>query len=145
MIEAEVMELVRATGQGADLGDAKLYLFIASPNSVTPFHIDRYSTVLMQIRGTKEVVVYPPWDQQVVSDEHTELYFSGLDRPPWRPEAEPLGQPFDFEPGEPLHIPFAAGPPVRTGRDDISHPQSTLSNNPPSQPPLRGVRLHQHL
>ncbi|MGH8075660.1 MAG: cupin-like domain-containing protein [Lysobacter sp.] len=145
MIEAEVMELVRATGQGADLGDAKLYLFIASPNSVTPFHIDRYSTVLMQIRGTKEVVVYPPWDQQVVSDEHTELYFSGLDRPPWRPEAEPLGQRFDFKPGEALHIPFAAGHHVRNGSDDISISLSIIFNSPRSQQLIQALRFNQQL
>lgn len=67
MLEAEVSGLVRSTGQDGDLGDAKLYLFIASPNSVTPFHIDRYSTFLMQVRGSKEVVVYPPWDPRVAA------------------------------------------------------------------------------
>ena len=145
MLEAEVSRLVRATGQDGDLGDAKLYLFIASPNSVTPFHIDRYSTLLMQVRGSKEVVVYPPWDDRVVSDEHTENYFAGIGRPPWRPEAEPLGQRFNFEPGQALHIPFAAGHHVRNGSDDISISLSIIFNSARSQQLIQALRLNHQL
>lgn len=145
MLEAEVSGLVRSTGQDGDLGDAKLYLFIASPGSVTPFHIDRYSTLLMQVRGSKEVVVYPPWDDRVVSDEHAENYFAGIGRPPWRPEAEPLGQRFDFEPGQALHIPFAAGHHVRNGSEDISISLSIIFNSPRSQQLIEALRLNQHL
>lgn len=145
MLKAEVAALVGATGQDGDLGDAKLYLFIASPGSVTPFHIDRYSTFLMQIRGSKEVVVYPPWDPRVVSDEHTEHYFAGVGRPPWRPEAEPLGQAFAFEPGQALHIPFAAGHHVRNGSGDISISLSIIFNSRRSQQLAHALRLNHRL
>jgi hypothetical protein len=145
MLKADVARLVRATGQDGDLGNVKLYLFIASPGSVTPFHIDRYSTFLMQIRGSKEVVVYPPWDQRVVSDEHTEHYFAGIGRPPWRPEAEPLGQSFAFQPGQALHIPFAAGHHVRNGSDDVSISLSIIFNSPRSQQLAQALRLNHHL
>lgn len=145
MLEAEVREMVRASGQDDDLDDAKLYLFIASPNSVTPFHIDRYSTLLLQIRGSKEVVVYPAWDPRVVSDEHTEHYFAGIGRPPWRAEAEPLGQRFSFKPGETLHIPFAAGHHVRNGSEDVSISLSIIFNSPRSQQLTRALKLNQKL
>ena len=48
----DVETLMRRQGAGAQIVDPQLYLFIASPGSVTPFHIDRYSTFLMQFRGT---------------------------------------------------------------------------------------------
>lgn len=53
----DVGKMIRAHGAGKDVCESMLYLFIASPDIVTPFHIDRYSTVLMQFRGIKTVTV----------------------------------------------------------------------------------------
>jgi len=120
-LRSEVGQLVAAAGIPRAINDAMLYLFIASPNSVTPFHIDRYSTFLMQCRGSKVVTVYSPWDARVVDDEDTEHFFANTGRRPvWRPETEILGQQFDFRPGQALHIPFVAGHHVRNGSEDVS-------------------------
>lgn len=127
VLEAEVAAIARRAGLDGQLHDAMLYLFIASPNSVTPFHIDRYTTFLLQIRGSKDVVVYPAWDPRVASDEDVEHFFARTGRRPlWRPELEPLGRRFEFNPGQALHIPFAAGHHVRNGRDDISISMSII-------------------
>ncbi|MBB1061777.1 cupin-like domain-containing protein [Marilutibacter spongiae] len=118
---SDVEGMAAAAGIRADFDDAMLYLFIASPDSVTPFHIDRYSTCLMQVRGCKEVVVYPPWDPRVVADEDAEHYFARSGRrPEWREGAAALGERFQFTPGQALHIPFAAGHHVRNGSEDVS-------------------------
>lgn len=126
---ADVETLMRRYGVGTQAIDAQLYLFIASPGSVTPFHIDRYSTFLMQFRGTKEVCVFPQWDERVVSAAHREAYVAYANtRLPWSPEREGLGTRYTFEPGEALHIPFVAGHHVRNGGDDVSISMSVIFN-----------------
>lgn len=144
-LKKEVAQWTRSRDPVADFSGAKLYLFIASPNSVTPFHIDRYSTLLMQIRGSKEVVVYPAWDQRVVADRDVEDYFAGTGRPPWRPEAEPLGQRFEFSPGQTLHIPFAAGHHVRNGSDDVSISLSIIFKTSRSRQLTQALHFNRHL
>ncbi|MEQ9545818.1 MAG: cupin-like domain-containing protein [Marinobacter sp.] len=106
-----------------------LYLFIASPNSVTPFHIDRYSTFLFQFRGSKKVYVAEPWDNRVVSDANREAYISYANtKLPWNDGQERLFTCFDFTPGECIHIPFVSGHFVKNGSDDISISMSLIFN-----------------
>jgi hypothetical protein len=126
---ADVEALMRRRGVGTQAVDPELYLFIASPNSVTPFHIDRYSTFLMQFRGSKEVAVFPQWDERVVSDAHRAAYVMYANsRLPWSPERDALGTRFEFHPGEALHIPFVAGHHVRNGSEDVSISMSIIFN-----------------
>lgn len=125
----DVETLMKKRGAGKQAIDAKLYLFIASPNSITPFHIDRYSTLLLQFRGSKEMTVFAPWDERVVSPPHKEAYVTYKNtRLPWTPELDALGTRFRFEPGEALHIPFSAGHHVKNGGDDISISMSIIFN-----------------
>ena len=109
--------------------DAQLYLFIASQNSITPLHIDRHSTFLMQFRGSKEVTVFDPWDDRVVSAANREAYVAYKNtRLSWGADIDVLGRKFAFKPGEALHIPFVSGHHVRNGSDDISISMSIIFN-----------------
>ena len=105
-LKADVEELMRARGGvGTKAVDAMLYLFIASPNSLTPFHIDRYSTILMQFNGSKQVCVFPQWDERVVTAADCEDYMCHTGhRPEWHESAEPLASRFHFKPGDALHL-----------------------------------------
>ena len=142
-LKQDVEALVGMAGVAHGIDDAMLYLFIASPGSVTPFHIDRYSTLLLQFRGNKQVTVFPPWDARVVSDEDTEHFFAKTgQRPAWRPEAEALGTTFDFSPGEALHIPFVSGHHVRNGDDDISISLSIIFNTPQTRALIRALAFN---
>lgn len=106
-----------------------LYLFIASPNSVTPFHIDRYSTFLFQFRGSKEVGVAKPWDTRVVSGPDCEAYVSYANtKLPWSDDRKELFERYQFSPGEALHIPFVSGHFVKNGPEDISISMSIIFN-----------------
>lgn len=106
-----------------------LYLFLASPNSVTPFHLDRYSTFLFQFRGTKEVYVGHPWDSRVVSNADCEAYVSYANTQlPWCDERKQQLEHFHFQPGEALHIPFVSGHFVKNGPEDISISLSVIFN-----------------
>jgi hypothetical protein len=126
---ADVEALMRQRGVGRVAIDPKLFLFIASPNSVTPFHLDRYSTFLMQFRGSKQVCVFPAWDERVVSARNCEAYVAYMNtRLPWSVETDALSTKFDFRPGEAIHIPFAAGHHVRNGGEDVSISMSIIFN-----------------
>lgn len=124
-IKRELIEdieiLMRRLGIGKEAIDPRLFLFIASPNSVTPFHIDRYSNFLMQFRGSKKVSVFPQWDERAVTPAHHEAYMAYANtKLPFNAEIDALGTTFDFKPGEAIHIPFLAGHHVRNGSEDVS-------------------------
>lgn len=126
---ADTEAIIRERGVGTRAIDAELYLFIASPNSVTPFHIDRNSTFLMQFQGTKTVHVFPQWDERVVTAADTEAYMAYANtKLPWSDTIDALGTAFEFSPGEALHIPYVAGHHVRNGADDVSISMSIIFN-----------------
>jgi len=146
-LKADVEDLMRARGGvGSTAIDSMLYLFIASPNSVTPFHIDRYSTFLMQFSGSKEVCVFPQWDERVVSAADCEAYMSHTGRRPvWRPSAEPLASRFQFRPGDALHIPFMAGHHVHNGADEVSISMSIIFNTAETVMQMKALMFNQRL
>lgn len=145
-LKGDVEELIRSRRVGTDAVDSMLYLFIASPNSVTPFHIDRYSTFLMQFSGSKEVCVFPQWDERVVTAGDCEAYMAGSGRrPAWRPSAEPLATRFQFKPGDGLHIPFMAGHLVRNGADEVSISMSIIFNTAETVAQIKAMKLNRRL
>ena len=145
-LKGDVESLMRSRGVGSRAIDSMLYLFIASPNSVTPFHIDRYSTFLMQFSGSKEVCVFPQWDERVVTASDCEAYMAGTGRRPvWRAEAEPLASRFKFKPGDALHIPFMAGHLVRNGADEVSISMSIIFNTAETMAQIKALMLNQRL
>lgn len=128
-LKSDVETLMRRRGISGSALDAKLYLFIASPNAVTPFHIDRYSTILMQFSGSKTVTVFPQWDERVVSAVDREAYVDyERTKLPWSEEIDPIGHAFEFHPGDALHIPFVAGHHVKNGSNDVSISMSIIFN-----------------
>ncbi|RYY02392.1 MAG: transcriptional regulator [Gammaproteobacteria bacterium] len=117
----DVEKIMHRLGVGKEAIDPRLFLFIASPNSITPFHIDRYSNFLMQFRGSKHVSVFPQWDERAVTAAHHEAYMAYANtKLPFNDEIDALGTKFEFKPGEAIHIPFLAGHHVRNGSDDVS-------------------------
>ncbi|MBX3611465.1 MAG: cupin-like domain-containing protein [Hydrogenophaga sp.] len=127
----DVEALMHERGIAGKAVTPKLYLFLASPNSVTPFHIDRYSTFLLQFRGSKQVTVSMPFDDRVVTQENCENYVAYVNTQlPWRPELDAYSTCFDFAPGQALHIPFVAGHHVRNGAEDVSISMSIIFNTP---------------
>jgi len=139
-LKAEVSTLIGRRGVGGEARDAMLYLFIASPGSVTPFHIDRYSTFLMQFQGSKSVSVFPQWDDRVVPAAVREGFVAHSgQRAVWRPDVEPLGTAFAFSPGDALHIPFVAGHHVRNGPDEVSISMSFIFNTDETRAQIRAM------
>lgn len=99
--------------------------------------------MLLQFRGSKQVVLFPRWESRVVSDQAREAYAAYEDtKLPWSEAREAFGQRFDFQPGEGLHIPFIAGHYVQNGHDDVSISMSIIFNTPESQAQLDALQLN---
>lgn len=117
----DIGQLMRRRGVGQAPTHAVIWLFIASPNAVTPFHFDRYSNFLFQFRGSKQVAVFEPWNDQVIRPEHYECYVARDERVmPWEDGMDRFARHFDFAPGEAIHIPHLGGHYVRNGPEDVS-------------------------
>ena len=93
------------------------FVFVTSPGSVTPFHMDPEHNVLLQLRGTKTMTVFSPDDARVVPSERHEAFAAGGHCNLAFDEAAmaPLGQAFTLGPGEALHVPLLAPHFVRNG------------------------------
>jgi putative methyltransferase (TIGR04325 family) len=52
-------------------------LFISSPHSITPYHIDHTSNFLLQISGYKEVNLFSPYDRRVLTEKELEQFYIG--------------------------------------------------------------------
>lgn len=128
-LKSDVEVLMRRRGIGGEALMSKLYLFIASPNQITPFHVDRYSTILMQFRGSKTISVFPQWEDAVVKSEDLEAYCDyERTKLPWSESLDKYGKPYSFAPGDAVHIPFMAGHHVANGSDDVSISLSIIFN-----------------
>lgn len=85
------------------------FIFVSSPGAVTPFHMDPEHNILMQLRGTKTMRVYPP-NAGIVSDEQHEAYHAGAAHRnlTHRPEFDALAEVHDLRPGDALYVPVKA-------------------------------------
>lgn len=118
---SDVSELLKANKTGNQPLDPKLWIFIASPNTVTPFHFDRYSNIIMQIRGSKELAVFPPRKEEVISSKVTDAYVDwSTELPSWKEELDQYAHKYEFKTGQAVHIPFVSGHYVKNGSEDIS-------------------------
>ena len=118
---SEVSVLLRANKTGDRPIQPTLWLFIASPNVVTPLHFDRTSNFIMQIRGSKELAVFSPKNYDIFSRIETEAYMDRTgDLTSWSEEIDHHAKKFNFKSGEAVHIPFTSGHYVKNGSEDIS-------------------------
>lgn len=76
---------MKANGTGTKPHEPMLWLFIASPGAVTPFHFDRFTNFIMQIRGSKELAVFPPRKEEVIKTSDVEAYIDWRGQTPeWK-------------------------------------------------------------
>lgn len=110
---------------------ATYWLFIASPDAVTPFHFDRFSNFLFQIRGSKELAVFPNFNNQVLNPEDCEKYCNNtLVKSSWNEEVDQLAVKYQLKPGSAVHIPFTSAHYIKNGSEDISITISVFFHSP---------------
>ena len=109
-------EVVRPT-TGAMLKQ-EAFVFISSPGAVTPFHFDPEHNILLQIRGSKVMTIFPAADETLVSGEQHEAFHNGGHRNlAWRDEFARRGEAFALEPGRAVYVPVKAPHWVKNGPD----------------------------
>ncbi|HEY5781156.1 MAG TPA: cupin-like domain-containing protein [Lysobacter sp.] len=81
-------------------------VFIASPNVVTPYHIDHDANFLCQIAGEKDVYLFDANDRELLPlDEIEQFYFGNTDAARYREQFQPRGRCFHVAPGLGVHQP----------------------------------------
>ena len=110
----ELLPLVRPR-TGAMI-QREAFIFISSPNAVTPFHIDPEHNILLQLRGSKTMTVFRPDDWDVISPDAIEAFHAGGHRNlPYRDEIASHGTPITIHPGEAIYVPVKAPHWVQNG------------------------------
>jgi mannose-6-phosphate isomerase-like protein (cupin superfamily) len=111
---AEIEPLVRqVTGKMLKLEG---FIFISSPDAVTPFHFDPEHNILLQLRGTKRMTVFPAADEAIVPGEaHETFHLGGHRNLHWQDEFAEKGEAFDLSPGRAIYVPVKAPHWVKNG------------------------------
>jgi hypothetical protein len=123
----EILDEVRPITERRDPGMCYRagWIFVSSPNTVTPFHMDHEHNFILQIRGKKRLYTWDPFDREVVSERAQELFHDKHSRQlvvwdeAWRKRARV----FDLEPGLGGYMPSTSPHMVENG----SEPSITIS------------------
>jgi hypothetical protein len=82
------------------------FVFVSSPGSITPFHIDPECNFLLQIRGTKTVRLFPMPDEELLTEVELERFYAGGTRNlVCRDEEGKKARVYELAPGQGLHFP----------------------------------------
>ena len=91
------------------------FIFVSSPNAVTPFHLDPEHNILLQITGSKTMLIVPGEEDVVPSEKHEAYHVGGHRNVAWQEEYERRGETFELVPGDGVHVPFMWPHWVRNG------------------------------
>lgn len=101
---SEVKAYSEAIAPGMCSGQA--FIFITSPGSVTPYHIDPEHNFLLQVRGGKRVHLYDGRVKSLLTEENLEQFYSDRGRNiPFQPDFDQHSWVNELQPGDGLHFP----------------------------------------
>lgn len=94
------------------------FIFVSSPDAVTPYHFDPEHNILLQLKGSKTMTQFPAGDPRFAPDETHEGYHTGGHRNlVWRNDLAVGGTPWTLVPGEAVFVPVMAPHHVKVGPD----------------------------
>jgi hypothetical protein len=115
----EVLDDVRPVTEHRDPGMSYRagWIFVSSPGAVTPFHIDHEHNFIVQIRGTKRLYTWDPFDREVVSELGQELFHDRHSREGviWKESHRARARVFELEPGMGGYMPSTTPHMVENG------------------------------
>lgn len=93
------------------------FIFISSPNSVTPLHFDPEHNILLQLRGTKAMTIFPADDEEIAPPAAHEQFYLGAGHRNllWDDRYAVRGQRFDLAAGDGIYVPLMAPHWVQNG------------------------------
>lgn len=85
------------------------YIFVSSPNSVTPYHFDPEHNILLNLTGTKTMHAFPAGDVRFAAQEEHERYHAGGHRNlPWKDDFLSDAYVAELSPGMAVLMPVMA-------------------------------------
>lgn len=91
-------------------------IILASPQSITPYHIDHESNFLFQMHGEKDVSLFNPDDRSVLSEQEIESYYTGnSEAANYKEENQSKANIYHLVSGKAVHQPPRAPHWVRNG------------------------------
>lgn len=116
-IIAELAPIIGPTTGAAEKCEG--FIFVTSPGSVTPFHFDPEHNILLQVRGSKTMTLFPGDDEQLFDPRVHELFHIGKHHRnlPYDESFAASGNAITIGPGEAIHVPVKAPHWVLNGPD----------------------------
>jgi len=115
---AEIRPLSEAVVPG--MQSPKAYIFLTSPGSVTPYHIDPEHNFLLQLRGSKLIHMLDGRDRTILTESELEYFYGEVDRNLKFQNGFPeKAWKFTLTPGQGLHFPVTYPHWVKNG-DEVS-------------------------
>jgi hypothetical protein len=115
----QCLDAVKQYSEPIDPGmcEARAFIFISSPGSVTPFHIDPEINFLLQVRGSKAMSVFDPADREILPERDLEQFSLAEDLGVVKYKEEFQGRAFvaSLTPGVGVHCPVTAPHWVKVG------------------------------
>lgn len=136
----DIKKMLKKSKRNDFVTGATFWMFIASPKIVTPFHFDRFSNFILQIKGEKTLAVFPHFRDDLIPQVECEKYSDGEKvKTLWKEEIDSEAKKYHFKASQAVHIPYTSGHYVQNGQEDIS---ITLSIFFHTKQTLRWSRAH---
>ena len=113
------LDQVQSFSEAIDPGMSRreAFVFITSPLSITPYHMDPEHNFLLQIRGHKTINLLSAANRSMLSEQELENYFSEPHRDPeFKSEYWQRASTFELTPGLGLHFPVTVPHWVSNGK-----------------------------
>ncbi|PNS08132.1 cupin-like domain-containing protein [Solilutibacter silvestris] len=93
------------------------WIFVTSPNAVTPYHFDAEHNFILQVQGRKRVYVWAHDDVEVASEQARDLFHLNHERYllRWRDAFRERAQVIDLQPGQGAYMPSTSPHMVENG------------------------------
>lgn len=93
------------------------FVFVTSPNSTVPYHMDPEHNFLLQLQGDKHFTIF---DKSTISEVEREVFYGTWERKmALAPDRDDVGETVVLKPGEGMHVPITAPHFVRNN-DEVS-------------------------
>lgn len=121
LLEDTLLSVAKARGhkslEDADFQQIEGYLFVSSPNSTTPFHLDSEDNFFVQIHGEKFFYIYDNEDRTIADDDAIEHSLTRHRNLKYDESFEARGVEFHMFGGDGCYVPYKWPHWVRTANE----------------------------
>jgi hypothetical protein len=110
LLEEALLSVARAQGfasnEAAGFSDIQGFLFVSSPGSTTPFHLDSEDNFFVQVHGPKIFNIYDNQDRSIANDDQVEHAITKHRNIKFEERYEEKGMHNHLQPGEGVFVPY---------------------------------------